>query len=248
MGFSSNRTLTHQLQTLDDLSLAVHYNRWIFNMMLPHLGDRVLEVGCGIGNMTEQLAKGRRVLATDIQNNYLKQARQKLGKHKNIQFRQMNFEKPISITKSFKPNTIVCVNVLEHIQGDVRFLTECFRMLPPGGKLLIFVPALQFLFGSMDAQYGHFRRYSKSELESKMKESGFMIPGVRYLNLLGIFGWWWNGKILKKSIVPLGQILIYDQIIRWVAHFEKWLPKPIGLSLFCAGEKVGISNNPIGKP
>jgi hypothetical protein len=89
----------------------------------------------------------------------------------------------------------------------------------------------------MDANYGHFRRYLKGDLTGKMGENGFSILKCRYLNLLGVFGWWWNGKILKKSIVPKSQILIYDQIIRWMAPIEKWLPKPLGLSLFCAGEK-----------
>jgi hypothetical protein len=89
----------------------------------------------------------------------------------------------------------------------------------------------------MDEHYGHFRRYGMTDLKSKMSVNGFTVFKCRYLNLLGVFGWWWNGIVLKKAIVPRSQILIYDKIIRWVALVEKWLPKPIGLSLFCAGEK-----------
>jgi len=226
-----------QLETLDDLSEATHYNHWIYTLMEPYLGQRVLEVGCGIGNMTRLLAKGRHVLAVDIHPGYLERARRTLKNEKNVSFKKINLEKNLSPVKKFKPDTIVCINVFEHIQGDVLFLKECRKLLPPRGRVLIFVPALPFLFGSMDAHYGHFRRYSMTGLKKKMSGNRFNVLKCRYLNLLGVFGWWWNGIVLKKPIVPRAQILIYDKIIRWVALVEKWLPKPIGLSLFCVGEK-----------
>ena len=226
-----------QLETLDDLSEAVHYNRWIYQMMEPYLGSRVLEVGCGIGNMTRFLAEGREVLGSDIHRGYIALARKSLAHRKNISFKQIDLEKKFPLLGKFKPDTIVCINVLEHIRGDVGFIKECFRILPPHGRLLIFVPALPYIYGTMDEHYGHFRRYFKSELIQKMEENGFSGLKSRYLNLLGVFGWWWNGLVLKKSIVPKGQILIYDQLIRLMAPVEKWLPKPLGLSLFYAGEK-----------
>lgn len=226
-----------QLETLDDLSEAVHYNRWIYGMMEPYLGDHVLELGCGIGNITALLAEGRKVLAVDIHKGYLQQARARLRDSRNVFFKKIDLEKDLLSLRNFKPDTIVCVNVFEHIEGDVLFLRECFKILRPGGRLLIFVPALQVLFGSMDVQYGHFRRYSKHELGAKAASCGFSALTCRYLNLLGVLGWWWNGKILKRSIVPRAQILLYDQIIRWIAPIEKWFPKPIGLSLFFAGQK-----------
>jgi|SRR5579872_2128920 len=226
-----------QLETLDDLSEAVHYNHWIYGMMEPYLGAKVIEIGCGIGNMTGLLGQGRKVLGIDIHPGYVQQARLRLKKKKNISFRVVNMGKRFPSFSGFKPDTIVCINVFEHIQADTRFLKECFKLLPPQGRMLIFVPALPFLFGSMDASYGHFRRYDKEELNSKMTSAGFSVLKCRYLNLLGVLGWWWNGKVLKKPIVPKSQILLYDKIIRWIAPVEKWLPKPIGLSLFCAGVK-----------
>ncbi len=227
-----------QLETLDDLSEAVHYNQWIYEMMKPYLGQRILEVGCGIGNMTRLLALDRKVLGVDIHSGYVKKAEKNLERNKNASFRVMNLEKKLVSLGRFKPDTIVCINVLEHIQGDVDFLKECLRLLPAEGRLVIFVPALPYLFGSMDAHYGHFRRYFKGELVQKMEARGFTVLKSRYLNLLGVFGWWLNGRFFKKTILPRAQILIYDQIIRWVAPVEKWLPRPIGLSLFCVGRKT----------
>ncbi len=239
MGVSGLKdTWDGQLETLDDLSEAVHYNRWIYGMMKPYLGSKVIEIGCGIGNMTGLLAQGRDVLGIDIHPGYVKKARSKFKNNKNISFRVVDMGKKFPSFNSFKPDTIVCINVFEHIQADRLFLKECLKLLPPRGRILIFVPALPSLFGSMDSSYGHFRRYDKDDLIGKMKGVGFSVLKCRYLNLLGVLGWWWNGKVLKKAIVPKSQILIYDKIIQWIAPVEKWLPKPIGLSLFCAGVKL----------
>ena len=226
-----------QFETLDDLSEAVYYNRWIFSLMAPYLGKRVIEVGCGIGNITKLLGDGRRVLGLDIHPRYLSFAKKRLARQKNISFQSIKLNENFKTFHKFKADTIVCSNVLEHIENDRWFLNNCFAALPKGGRLLIFVPALPILYGSMDKTYGHFRRYSKSDLENKIRRTGFFISQCRYLNLLGIFGWWLNGKVFHKKVVPKGQLLLYDKIVRVVMQIERWLPKPIGLSLFCVGEK-----------
>ena len=100
---------------------------------------------------------------------------------------------------------------------------------------------MQSLFGSMDVTYGHFRRYGRRELESKMRIAGFTVDSCRYLNLLGMLGWWWNGQVMLHPIVPKGPMLFYDHIVAITRHFERFLPRPIGLSLFCAGIKPGTA-------
>jgi 2-polyprenyl-3-methyl-5-hydroxy-6-metoxy-1,4-benzoquinol methylase len=227
-----------QGETLDHLSKAHHYNRWIFEMMKPHLGQRILEIGCGIGNITGMLAGDRRkVLAVDINSDYLSKAKARWNHQPNISFRKIRYDEKFSRQNHIRPDTIVCVNILEHIQKEESALKEYWKTLPPGGRLLIFVPALPSLFGSMDASYGHFRRYHKTGLQAVVAKAGFEVTNCRYLNLLGILGWWWNGKILKKSFIPENQIGLYNLVIRIIRPIEKWLPKPIGLSLFCVGRK-----------
>jgi SAM-dependent methyltransferase len=226
-----------QRETLDDLSSAINYNRWIYGILRPHIGKRIIEIGCGTGNITGFLAQHGKVLATDLHSGYLQAAKKKLKYKAGIQYRKINLDHSLSTLRFFKPDSIICVNVLEHISDDQAVLKECFKLLPPGGKLMIFVPALSFLFGSMDQCYGHYRRYERLELIQKMENAGFKIEYCRYLNLLGILGWWLNGKILKRKIIPKGQMLLYDRIVSFSQHVEKYLPKPIGLSLFSAASK-----------
>jgi SAM-dependent methyltransferase len=230
-----------QRETLDDLSEAVHYNQWIHRLMEPYLGKRVLEVGCGIGNMTEFLALDRSVLAVDHHEGYLSAARKKFGSKKNVSFRRVDLGSGLSGLKKYRPDTIVCSNVLEHIRDDRGFLRSCLDLLPVEGKLLVFVPALPGLYGSMDRTYGHYRRYTKTGLVKAVSAAGFNVAYCRYMNLLGILGWWLNGKVLRRKVVPRGQILLYDRIVRFVMLVEKWLPKPIGLSLYCVAQRPARS-------
>jgi SAM-dependent methyltransferase len=210
-------------------------------MMRPYLGRRVLEIGCGTGNITGLLSCGggcrREVLGVDVHPGYLARAREKNRGIPGVRFKRVDLDRGLKPLRTFRPDTILCVNVMEHIREDVPLFVECFRLLPPGGHLLLFVPAMQSLFGSMDVTYGHFRRYSRRELESKMRIAGFRAASCRYLNLLGILGWWWNGKVLRRPIVPKGPMMLYDRIVAVTRHFERFLPRPIGLSLFCAGRK-----------
>ncbi len=222
---------------MDDLNEAVNYNRWIFSNVAPYLGKRILEVGCGTGNITGFLSEGRQVLAVDIHEGYLTEAKKRWGDRKSVRFQRFNLEKGLKAFKPFKPDTIISVNVLEHIEGDDVFLEACHKLLPPGGKLLIFVPAFQWLFGSMDKSYGHHRRYTKKSLNQKLEKAGLRVEFCRYLNLLGVFGWFINGRILRRKIIPRSQMLLYDRILKFVAPVEHYLPKPLGLSLLTVGIK-----------
>ena len=204
-----------QRETLDDLANAIHYNRWIYHLMEPYLGRRILEVGCGIGNMTSYFSDRGDVLAMDFHQDYLDTARSALKYKKNVHFKKMDISSSLNQVRSFKADTVVCVNVLEHIQNDFQFLKECNQLLLDGGRFLLFVPALQFIYGSMDRSYGHFRRYYKNRLEKLFEKAEFHVSFCRYLNLLGIFGWWFNGQVLCRPIVPRSQMLVYDQIVRW---------------------------------
>ncbi len=230
----------NQRETLDDLALAVQYNRWIYRIIQPFLGLRILEIGCGTGNITHYLTDHGHVCAADVNGHYLEEARKHLRGARNVLYRRINLERSLQSLKSFRPDTIVCVNVLEHVENDRRTLQECLRLLPGGGHLLVFVPALQSLYGSMDRTYGHFRRYSKSELNSKTREAGFKTVECRYMNLPGIPGWWLNGKVLRRKIIPKGQMLLYDKLVPLIQMAEGIVHPPVGMSLFSASYKPAV--------
>ena len=231
-----------QRETLDDLSAAVHYNEWIYKMLCPYLGKRILEIGCGTGNLTGYFTRHGLVLAADVNSEYLEKAQRRLKDISGVTYQKVDLEKSLSPLRRFRPDTVICVNVLEHIFNDHKVLARCFELLPPGGKFLLFVPALQSLFGSMDVSYGHFRRYSSQELKRKMEDAGFQVEYCRYLNLLGIPGWWFNGILLRRKIIPRAQMLLYDWIVQFSSKVEHFLPKPVGLSLFCVGRKPDKRN------
>lgn len=234
---SAPRKWDGQRETLDDLSDAVNYNHWIYGILKPYLGNRILEIGCGTGNLTGYFAKHGKVLAVDMHPGYLAAARERLKKNNRVSYKKVDLEKDLNSLAPFKPDTIVCVNVLEHLEKDRKVLERCLRLLPPGGRFLVFVPALPWLFGTMDESYGHYRRYTLPELNEKIAAAGFKVDYCRYLNLLGVLGWWWNGKVLKRKIIPKAQILIYDWIVQFSGKVERFLPKPLGVSLFAVGRK-----------
>lgn len=123
-----------QRESLDDLSEAVHYNEWIYRMVLPYLGQRILEIGCGTGNLTGYLGQHGPVLSVDVHEGYLRVARERWGDQKNIRFQKVDLDRDLRSLKKFRPDTLLCVNVLEHISNDGAVLLRCHELLPPVEK------------------------------------------------------------------------------------------------------------------
>jgi ubiquinone/menaquinone biosynthesis C-methylase UbiE len=224
--------------TLFLLEGADAYHRWIFEKIKPYLGKDILEVGCGIGNLTELLLSQGRVIAADVNGSYLQTVENKFRRHLNLKgvllwdIRQTppkHFDTPI--------DTIVCSNVLEHIEEDDDVLKSLFRLLPAGGRLIILVPALKVLYNVFDRELGHFRRYSRSELSQKLTRNGFRICSLKYFNCFGILGWFVNGTLLRRRLLPKKQIGIFNKMVPLFIWMEKLIPTLMGQSLIVVGEK-----------
>lgn len=138
-------------------------------------------------------------------------------------------------------DTIVCFNVLEHIERDDLALENFYEILPKGGVLLVVVPAFDFLFGSMDKYGGHFRRYSVKTLRQKLEKAGFCIEKVRFQNVLGIVGWFLGGKIAKKKLVPEKLFVIFDKFVPFLFEIERLFGPPFGLSILCVAKKLACA-------
>lgn len=224
-------------KSLEIMTQANWYNRWLFSYVKPHLGKRILEIGSGTGNITKLLADGKRkVIACDIEEKYLIKLRSELKK-RNLKVVFGNIEKKVFNSKYEKFDTTVCLNVLEHIKNDKRALKNIWRSLKLGGNLILLIPAHALLFGTLDKELGHYRRYSKVEVVTRLEKVGFRTKNVRHLNPLGMIGWFINSRILKKRIVSKRQVLLFDILARPFLLLEKALVFPFGLSLLVIAKK-----------
>ncbi len=227
--------------TLSLMERAVSYQRWIYKRIAPFLGENVLEVGCGIGNLTRFLLGHHRVGISDLNERYLQIAGEKFRGHphlKEIFLWDIRHTPPKNLSTPF--DTIVCSNVLEHIEEDEMVLRNFYHFLPSGGRVILLVPALKGLYNRLDRELGHIRRYSRKELAQKVSHSGFRILSLTYFNFFGILGWFLNGTILRRPLLPRGQVRVFDRMIPAFTFMERIIPIQVGQSLIAIGGKDRI--------
>ena len=235
-------TQTQKQYAADDLetmSEATRYQAHVFELLRPHIGSQVLEVGCGIGTTSLRLAEiAERLVCIEPNLNCVSRARAALDGNPKISLRICHLEEcDRDEMLQHRFNTIVCVNVLEHIEDDSRAL-RLFRELvaPTGGKVLIFVPAVQAAYGPLDAALGHHRRYSKGTLRQAFESAGLDLVALRYTNPIGLLGWMYNAHVSKTTEHTTGQVRLYERFVApWALPLDRLVPPPIGLSLFAVG-------------
>jgi SAM-dependent methyltransferase len=219
---------------------APNYNAWLGKRLRVHLGKRVLEVGAGIGTITREILPGCEfVIALEAEELYARhldeafrgdpRVRTTHSKVEDTNWAQLATERLDSVLLS---------NVLEHIEDDAAAVRNFREALPLGGNIVILVPALPFLFGTLDTAVGHYRRYMPASLRTVIEENGFRIEHLEWLNLLGIPGWFLNGRVLRRRIIPAGQLRIYDRIAPLLARLESMVRLPIGMSLLAVARAV----------
>jgi 2-polyprenyl-3-methyl-5-hydroxy-6-metoxy-1,4-benzoquinol methylase len=220
---------------LENLKHSSQYNCWIFEQILPHLGQNVLEVGCGNGNFTSLLVEQvHQVMAVDLNPDYVAATQNRLP-HSNLQVLHANALE-MSWEQTF--DTIIMLDVLEHITDDQQCVQRLYQYLQPGGKLLIKVPAMQGLYGSLDQAIGHHRRYTHATLETLFQQSHFKDMQLWYFNALGILGWWLNGKLLRRTVPHSEQVGLFDRLVPVLRKLEAPINLPFGLSLFVVATKI----------
>jgi SAM-dependent methyltransferase len=135
-------------------------------------------------------------------------------------------------------DTVVAVNVLEHVEDDVAFLRDAHRSLVPGGRLLLFVPALAWLYGSLDRTFEHHRRYNRSTLDARLREAGFEVVRLQYSNSLGVLTWFVAGRVVGKATISARDVRLYDRlVVPWLLPIERVVVPPIGQSLIAVAAK-----------
>jgi SAM-dependent methyltransferase len=227
------------IRDLEIMAPARNYGRWIYRQVEPALGQRLIECGAGIGNFTELLSNRELVVALDSYAPCLEYLRKRFAQATHIIPIQMDISTPDMLgLASYEPDTIVCINVLEHVQDDTATLSNMWRILQRGGQLALLVPAFQALYGSIDRVVGHYRRYGKQELQEKLIRGGFHIKDLFYMNVVAPLGWFLNNRIWKRTEESPTQVMVFDRwIVPWLSKLERALRPPFGLSLIALAEK-----------
>jgi glycosyltransferase involved in cell wall biosynthesis len=226
--------------TLARMGKLEPYNRWLADRFRGALGRRVLEIGAGFGNMTRQLDGRDLVVASDLDPVALEYLRGAFRDDPAVRVASYRFplgEGQRAEIQALGIDTIVCLNVLEHIEDDAGTLADFFALLPSGGRVVLIVPALARLYGTLDEHLHHFRRYEKDELTEKLRSAGFTIEDCRFLNRPGILGWYLNGKVLRRKVLPSGQLAAFRLTMPLLRREEK-NPPSTGMSLLAIGRKA----------
>ncbi len=220
--------------TLRRMATLSPYNRWLHDRFEHYLGTRILEVGSGVGNQTRFFVDEReRVIASDIEPHYLRELIGRFGERCNVRVASYHFplgDGDRAELKSDRVNTIVCLNVLEHIKDDTSTLRDFADVLEPGGHLVLLVPAMKALYGTLDEHLQHHRRYALDELKAAVANAGFHIDSIRFLNRPAVFGWWLSSRVLKRRVMPKGQLKVFKILMPLLRLEEKSAPG-FGLSL-----------------
>ncbi len=227
--------------SLETLAEAVRYNEFVYTRMLPSLGEHILELGTGIGNLTPLfLREGRRVKAIDIDPALLDVHRARVPPSENLSVECLSIQALASRDETEHYDSIVSSNVLEHIpDGEIEEVVDAmYRLLKPGGTAIHWVPAFQSIFGSLDRSFKHMRRYSKKSGRVLFESHGFTVDSCSYWNMPGFFGWWLYGTIVKAKAIPRSSALTFDRFVVPVLKvLEPRLWRPFGQSLLIVARK-----------
>lgn len=225
---------------LEALAGAPEFNRWMANTIAPWVGSAVVEIGAGIGNVTRQLCRGRKLyLATDYDPHHIEQLRRDFQRWPTVQVAQIDADRDADFTPfAGRMDTVVCLNVLEHIQDDRRALERMRTLLAPGGRLILLVPNDPAAFGTLDTAVGHFRRYTVESLQAVVESAGFRLEKMLQFNRVSRPGWRFTGQVMKaKSLSPTG-MRVFDRFV-WVwRRIDASLPWPATsiIAIASAGE------------
>lgn len=223
--------------TLRRMERLNRYNRWIWERLRPHVGQRVLEIGSGTGTMTRFLYGRELTVATDKETAYLDRLRNAFRRRPGIAVERLDLESDdVLALARYGFDTVLAVNVLEHTADDEEALRRIHRLLSPGGALIVYVPANRSLFGPLDRGVGHQRRYEKREIIGKLTAAGFMIDEVSYQNVAGKLGWWINSRLLRRQNLPLAQSRLFNLLVPLFRALEPDRPST-GLSLVAIAHK-----------
>lgn len=224
------------LENLERLGRAEAFNRWLYERVRPWIGGRVLEVGAGIGNLSQFLVKGDRAVLAEPDPGHRAELERRFGNLPQVKIVELELPHTLPELGGERFDSVVCVNVLEHVEDDLAALEAMRRFVrPDGGFVVLLVPALRWLYGSLDRALGHYRRYTPRELTDLFDRASLRLRHIEYFNLAGIPGWWLVGRVLRREVIPSGSLVLYDRLVP-LFRLERLIPRRVGQSLIAIGE------------
>jgi 2-polyprenyl-3-methyl-5-hydroxy-6-metoxy-1,4-benzoquinol methylase len=230
-------------ETLENFSRAHAVNRWMFERIKRYLHGQILEIGSGIGNISGFLLEDQNsVTLSDLRPEYCHLLEKKFFRHPHLQgIVELDLSLPDFETRNAgilgKFDTVIAMNVVEHIADDVLAIRNAKSLLRKQGQLVILVPAFPGLYNSLDRELGHFRRYTKRELKKMTESAGMKISSCGYFNAAAIPGWWFAGKILKEKIISRSKLRAYNLLVPVLRIMDWFLTPFAGVSLIVSSRK-----------
>jgi SAM-dependent methyltransferase len=226
-------------RTLEVFADTPRLNRWLYSKLGPHVHGDVLEIGSGIGNLSGLIVdSAAHVVLSDMESHYLEALAKRFAGDGRVKVTAYDLDQPPSpeiATRRF--DAIVAVNVIEHIRDDVALVGRLAALLNPGGKLLVYVPACPFAYGTLDRALGHHRRYTPSALTALMQGAGLRPERPRYMNLFGLLGWFINGRLFRRKQLSHRQLALFERLLP-LFQLEDRVRLPIGLGIYTAAVKA----------
>jgi len=215
-------------EILDAFAVAPRFNAWMAGVIQPFLGERVLEIGAGMGNLTRHLARRRkRYIATDIDQEHLSRLAARLRHLVHVEVRICNLTSAVDFGPLREAmDTVVCLNVLEHVEDDLSAVRNMASALESGGRVIVLVPHGQNLFGSLDVVLGHVRRYSHQQLRECLVRAGLQCEQILDFNRVSRPAWYMNSRIFKRSRISRFQLHLFDHTVWLWRRLDRWLPWP----------------------
>jgi len=222
---------------LHELTSARRFTGWLTRLIGPWFGQRILEIGSGIGNISRQLPKRELLTVSDCDEQYIEILTQAFRNYSMVSVARLDVTREEGFDElEGQYDSVVCLNVLEHIQDDVDALRRMATALRDGGHLIVQVPQYRFLMSRLDRELGHLRRYSRREICEKLESAGLSVRHILNVNALGVLGWLVNNRFLRRTTFGKFQLKIYDMLVPFACMIEKLLPHP-GLSIVAVAQK-----------
>jgi glycosyltransferase involved in cell wall biosynthesis/protein-L-isoaspartate O-methyltransferase len=216
----------HGSEILLRLNRAPRFTKWMADVIKPYMGNRVLEIGAGIGNMTMNLMPRTAYWATDINPEYLDRLEDLRSTRPYLHVGYTNGLAGDSFPVGQSFDTVVCLNVVEHLSDDLGALRNIYNALEQGGRAIILVPNGPELMGTLDEVLGHCRRYTPEQLIAVGQHAGFRVENLLKFNRAGVPAWWLNGKILGRTTFGMFQIRVLNALTPIFRRVDALLPFP----------------------